>query len=378
MTLYKLAENSDSAAAPPVVSPALQPQAHPAKLKPSAPPQLTQATTPQLYKASFDVGRFVDSNTFGKGLAGALGGGMVGFATGMVTAPTYSRSSGVSPEEHRKAVRARAIKGMLLGGTIGGLSGGLVGYHDDVLDALDEMDWAAFQAGSAGRTRAWNQKVREDFRQASEEAKKRVEDFWADYDKYRKGGGYGGGYSGGSGGYSGGSGGYSGGSGGSGGRGGRGGSGGSGGRGGRGSYGDSSRREGRSYSSFFGTEYDDPWDANDPTGDWSDAFGKAARGAKSTAANIKFDNARHGEKLRRVWDTILGSSELHDPAAAAKAQTFMDTIGTPNASHEQLTKIMESFPEGSTTRQFFNMLLSRHAKTAAVRETYAMFGLRYT
>lgn len=335
--IYKFAENSDSAAAPPVVSPALQPQAHPAKLKPSAPPQLTQATTPQLYKASFDVGRFVDSKTFGTGLAGALGGGMLGFATGVATAPTYSQNSGVSPEEHRKAVRARGIKGMLLGGTVGGLSGGLAGYHDDVLDALDEMDWAAYQAGSAGRTRAWNQKAREDFRRAGEEAKKRVEDFWADYDKYRNGGGYGGS---------------------------RGSS-----RGGGG---------GRSYSYSSGSEYDDPWGANDPTGDWGDIFGKAARGAKSTAANIKFDNARHGEKLRRVWDTILGSSELHDPAAAAKAQTFMDTIGTPNASHEQLTKIMESFPEGSTTRQFFNMLLSRHAKTAAIRETYALFGLRYT
>ena len=298
MTLYKLAENPDSAAAPPVVSPALQPQAHPAKLKPSAPPQLTQATTPQFYKASCDVGRFVDSNTFGNGVLGAIRGSAVGGLVGMVTAPTYRQNSGVSPEEHRKAVRARNLKAMLLGGTIGGLTGGLTGYHDDVRNALDEMDWAAQQAGSAGRIRV--QQARNSFRTTMEEVKKRVEDFWNDYNDPRK-------------------------------------------RNTRGTY------------SYSGGEYTDPWYTNVPAGDWGSIFAKHLQGV-----NTKLDN------------------ELQDPAVVAKVQTFMDTIGTPNATHEQLTKLMESFPEGSRVRQVFNILLRRHVKTAAIRETYALFGLGYT
>jgi hypothetical protein len=53
----------------------------------------------------------------------------------------------------------------------------------------------------------------------------------------------------------------------------------------------------------------------------------------------------------------------------------MGMVGKPGADQAKLRQIMESFPQGSATRQLFNVLLSRQVKTAAIQDTLRRYGL---
>lgn len=92
------------------------------------------------------------------------------------------------------------------------------------------------------------------------------------------------------------------------------------------------------------------------------------------ASSSWYDAKRHPEKLRRVWDTVVGSSELKDPAAAQRAQDFLNQVGSPNMDVGAVTQLRDSFPQDSHTRQLFNILMNHHVKTAALSDTLRRYG----
>lgn len=92
------------------------------------------------------------------------------------------------------------------------------------------------------------------------------------------------------------------------------------------------------------------------------------------ASSSWYDTSRHPEKLRRVWDTVVSSSELKDPAAAQRAQDFLNQVGSPGMDIGAVERLRNSFPQDSHTRQLFNILMNHHVKTAAFSDTLRRFG----
>ena len=172
--------NDNSAASPPVTALAPKPVAHPTKLQPAA--------APQLYKQALDWQRALKSNTLGNVLPGALAGLTVGtYGGALYLDATHNRRVPAKEEQarNRKVLGRSALGGILLGG----LAGAGLGYHQDVMDGLREMTWAAEDAATAGHgRRRWEEDVKRRAREwaagAKRESDARVKERaqqWADH-----------------------------------------------------------------------------------------------------------------------------------------------------------------------------------------------------
>ena len=105
-----------------------------------------------------------------------------------------------------------------------------------------------------------------------------------------------------------------------------------------------------------------------------DTFGQRAASGPSPVdwrADFKpvFDPQRHGEKFKKVYDTVVSSAELNDPLKRQAFSNFMKSVGTPGADVESLRAHMAHFPTDSTVAgPFMNILMGRHhPKTASYR-----------
>lgn len=138
----------------------------------------------------------------------------------------------------------------------------------------------------------------------------------------------------------------------------------------------------------FRREYGNPWwrSSEGRGGGRSahDAGGYRAQSAYRVPpeAQQAFDPAHHGKGVGKMWDAILGSSELKDPTRLQSAVTFMKTVGRPGADPAQLQEIMAQHPGDTLTRQMMNVLFHKFhgsAKTAAIIEatfhTFARYQL---
>lgn len=113
--------------------------------------------------------------------------------------------------------------------------------------------------------------------------------------------------------------------------------------------------------------------------------GDAAKTKARAAAASAFDPTHHGKGVGRMWETILDSTELHDPAKQAAAVEFMKSVGRPGANMDALRQHMQHFPQDTLTGQMMTVLFNKHhgSKVASLQahqklaawDVYASYGV---
>ena len=88
--------------------------------------------------------------------------------------------------------------------------------------------------------------------------------------------------------------------------------------------------------------------------------GDPATQQRAQAAASAFDPQHHGKGVGRMWDTIVNSTELHDPVKHQAAVDFMKTVGRPGANVDALKQHMSHFQGDTLTGQMMNVLFHKH------------------
>ena len=113
------------------------------------------------------------------------------------------------------------------------------------------------------------------------------------------------------------------------------------------------------------------------------SYSEAPPTARSHAS--AYDQDHHGKGIGRMWNTIINSKELEDPAKAKAASEFMRTVGRPGADPNTLRQHMANFPQDTLTGQMMGVLFNKfHGdKTASLQahqklafwDVYASYGV---
>ena len=112
----------------------------------------------------------------------------------------------------------------------------------------------------------------------------------------------------------------------------------------------------------------------EPNSNWQDYTKYPVGSSPNHRVHVKYDDARHGAPLKKVWDVVQGSSEFHDPAVASAASDFMSAVGTAKGTPEYLQGLIAKMPPDSKAAELFRVMMNRNIKTAAYLATWALFG----